>query len=86
MVFGGFYFGSWGSLYHNDIHGKMVTNVTDRNGCRINTAGSVLTVANRTILEPTDVIPNLDYFRFILSKFQHFRADDGEHMLMTSVS
>ena len=32
MVFGGFYFGGWGSLYHNDIHGKMVTNVTDR--CR----------------------------------------------------
>ena len=39
VVFCGFYFGGWGSLHHNNIHGKMVTNVTDRNGCRINTAG-----------------------------------------------
>ena len=76
VVFGRFYFGGWGSLYHNDIHGKMVTNVTDRNGCSINTAGSVLTIANRTILEP-DVKPNLDYFHSILSKFQRFRADNG---------
>ena len=38
MAFGGFYIGGWVSLYHNYIHSKMVTNVTDRNGCSVNTA------------------------------------------------
>ena len=42
MAFGGFYFGGWVSLlYHNYIHSKMVTYVTDRNGSSVNTAESV---------------------------------------------
>ena len=41
MAFGGFYFGGWGTLYHNYIHSKMVTYVTDWNGSSVNTAESV---------------------------------------------
>ena len=39
MAFGGFYFGGW--VYHNYIHSKMVTYVTDRNCSSVNTAESV---------------------------------------------
>ena len=41
MAFGGFYFGTWVTLYHNYIRSKMVTSVTDRNGSSVNTAESV---------------------------------------------